>query len=377
MSATISNATTVAAWLTHIRGTPCSVVYSGTRPVPLYVLFRAPDGHVLPFFLGKRLHPEVASYAKEQKGRKKFAGAETPDASDIVETLRHSNLLPAIVFLKSRSDCDKALNSLLPSPVPPYEDGFEEAVNEQLSEYPELRNQRQLTRLLAARAGSHHAGQLPGWRLLVERMMVQGHLDVIFSTSTVAAGVNFPARSVVILQSDRFNGRSFVDMTSTDLHQMTGRAGRRGMDNAGFTLVVPGKFLNIPLLSELLLSPPEPLQSRIAVNFSMALNLLLSHDPAGVTRLLGLSFAAFHESRRRAERETKRLVKEFYQHLDLLVELGYLDENAVPTYDGQWAAKLRLDHPSIDSRTDKVRRIQPVEPRRIGGAGRSVRDGQG
>ena len=259
LSATISNAATVAAWLTNIRGTPCSVVYSGTRPVPLYVLFRSPDGHVLPFFLGKRLHPEVASYAKEQKGRKRFAGAETPYANDIVETLRHSNLLPAIVFLKSRSDCDKALNSLMPSPLPPYEDGFEEAVNEQLSEYPELRGQRQLTRLLATRAGSHHAGQLPGWRLLVERMMVQGHLEVIFSTSTVAAGVNFPARTVVILQSDRFNGRGFVDMTSTDLHQMTGRAGRRGMDNAGFTLVVPGKFLNIPLLSELLLSPPEPL----------------------------------------------------------------------------------------------------------------------
>ena len=364
LSATISNATTVAGWLTHIRGTPCRVVYSGTRPVPLYVLFRAPDGHVLPFFLGKRLHPEVASYAKEQKGRKKFSGAETPDASAIVETLRHSNLLPAIVFLKSRSDCDKALNSLLPSPVPPHEDGFEEAVNEQLSEYPELRNQRQLTRLLAARAGSHHAGQLPGWRLMVERMMVQGHLDVIFSTSTVAAGVNFPARSVVILQSDRFNGRSFVDMTSTDLHQMTGRAGRRGMDNAGFTLVVPGKFLNIPLLSELLLSPPEPLQSRIAVNFSMALNLLLSHDPAGVTRLLGLSFAAFHESRRRAERETKRLIKEFYQHSDLLVELGYLDENAVPTYDGQWAAKLRLDHPLLIAeliRSGEFSRLNPEE----------------
>jgi len=135
-------------------------------------------------------------------------------------------------------------------------------------------------------------------------------------------------------------------------------------DNAGFTLVVPGKFLNIPLLSELLLSPPEPLQSRIAVNFSMVLNLLLSHDPAGVTRLLGLSFASFHESRRQAARETKRLVKEFYQHLDLLVELGYLDENAVPTYDGQWAAKLRLDHPLLIAeliRSGEFNRLNPEE----------------
>ena len=364
LSATISNAAPVAAWLTHIRGTPCRVVYSGTRPVPLYVLFRAPDGNVLPFFLGKRLHPEVASYARAQRSRKKSAGTDTPDVNHIVETLRHSNLLPAIVFLKSRSDCDKALNALLPSPLTPYEDGFEEAVNAQMGEYPELRNQRQLRRILSTRAGSHHAGQLPGWRLLIERMMIQGYLDVIFSTSTVAAGVNFPARTVVILQSDRFNGRSFVDMTATDLHQMTGRAGRRGMDNAGFTLAVPGKFLDVSLLSELLLSPPEPLQSKIAVNFSMVLNLLLSHDRAGVTKLLGLSFGAFHENRRRAARETKRLVQEFGHHLDLLIEAGYLDESAVPTYDGQWAAKLRLDHPLLIAeliRSGEFSQLTPTE----------------
>ena len=83
-----------------------------------------------------------------------------------------------------------------------------------------------------------------------------------------------------------------------------------------------------------------------------------------MTRLLGLSFAAFHESRRRAERETKRLVKEFYQHLDLLVELGYLDENAIPTYDGQWAAKLRLDHPLLIAeliRSGEFSRLNPEE----------------
>ncbi len=364
LSATISNASDIAAWLSSIRGASCSVVYSGARPVPLYVLFRAPDGHVLPLFLGKRLHPRIATFAKAQKNRKTRSGVDNLDVNQIMQTLRHSNLLPAIVFLKSRADCDKALNSLLPSPTAPYEDGFEESVNQQLTEFPELRNQRQLSLLLSTRAGSHHAGQLPGWRLLIERMMVQGYLEVIFSTSTVAAGVNFPARTVVILQTDRFDGRSFVDMTSTDLHQMTGRAGRRGMDNAGFTLAVPGKFLDISLLSELLLSPPEPLRSRIAVNFSMTLNLLLSHDPAGVTRLLGLSFGAFHENRRRASRETKKLVQEFYRHLQLLIETGYLDSNAEPTYDGHWAAKLRLDHPLLIAeliRSGEFNQLNPKE----------------
>jgi ATP-dependent RNA helicase HelY len=170
---------------------------------------------------------------------------------------------------------------------------------------------------------------------------------VIFSTSTVAAGVNFPARTVVIMQSDRFNGQSFVDLTATDFHQMTGRAGRRGMDNAGFTLIVPGKFVDVLLVKELLLSEPEPLRSRITINSSMTLNLLLSHDPKGIMDLLRLSFAGFHENPRQAGKVHQRLIHEFRRHLNLLQELNYVDEQGNPTYDGTWAARLRLDHPLL------------------------------
>ena len=347
LSATISNAAAVARWLTHIRSKSCSVVYSGTRPVPLHVLFRTPGGELTPFLRGKSLFPKVAAFAKVEKGRKRVPESRHPEINGIVETLREFKLLPAIVFLKSRSDCDSALQTLLPAPLRPEEGGFAQAVQDQLSGYPELKHHRQLGRLLHCRAGSHHAGQLPGWRLLIEKMMVLGHLEVIFSTSTVAAGVNFPARTVVLVQSDRFNGRTFVDMTATDLHQMTGRAGRRGMDNAGFTLVVPGRFLNIGLVKELVFSEPEPLQSRIAVNFSMTLNLLLSHDPDGVRKLLGLSFASFRENPRHAAKVHSRLLKEFQRHRNLLEELNYLDEHGVPTYDGKWAAQLRLDHPLL------------------------------
>ncbi|MBI4963777.1 MAG: DEAD/DEAH box helicase [Desulfomonile tiedjei] len=347
LSATISNAETLAGWLSHIRGSHCSVVFSDERPVPLHVLFRTPEGDLTPFFRGQRLFPAAAAQAKADKGRKRGRDSGFPDVNGIVETLREFDLLPAIVFLKSRSECDKAMDRLLPSPQRPSHGGFSKELKALVETYPELKTHRQLDRLLESRAGSHHAGQLPTWRLLVEKMMVQGHLEVIFSTSTVAAGVNFPARTVVLLQSDRFNGRSFVDMSATDIHQMTGRAGRRGMDKAGFILVVPGKFLNIPLVQELLLSEPEPLQSRIAVNFSMTLNLLLSHDPQGVERLLGFSFAGFHESRREADRVHKRLIKGFRKHLSLLRELDYVDEKGVPTYDGRWAARLRLDHPLL------------------------------
>lgn len=347
LSATISNAETVATWLKHIRHRACSVVQSDVRPVPLHALFLMPDGEITPFFRGKRLFQKVANYSQSDKSRKRGFDRQTPDMNLIVEVLREFDLLPAIVFLKSRADCDRALDGLLPSPLRPVEGGFFDMVEEYLAPYPELRNQRQLRRLLGCRAASHHAGQLPGWRLLIEKAMVAGHLEVIFSTSTVAAGVNFPARTVVILQSDRFNGRTFVDMTATDIHQMTGRAGRRGMDKSGFILVAPGRYLDIPLVKELLQSEPEPLESRIGVNFPMVLNLLLSHDPEGVRELLGFSFASFRENPRRAEKVGRRLLKDFQKHLNVLEELDFIDVNGVPTYDGRWAARLRLDHPLL------------------------------
>jgi ATP-dependent RNA helicase HelY len=347
LSATVSNASEVAQWLIHTRGTRCTVVQAQDRPVPLHVLFRTPQGEVWPFFQGKRLFPKMGPYAKADKRARRRADFHHADMNDLIETLRECRLLPAIFFLKSRSECDKAVQGLLPSPVPPEEGGFEEALREQVAPFPELKHEQRLQVLLTTRAGSHHAGQLPGWRLLVERMMTLGHLEVIFSTSTVAAGVNFPARTVVLLQSDRFNGQGFVDMTATEVHQMTGRAGRRGMDNAGFILVVPGRHQDVGLMRDLLLSPPEPLQSRIAVNFSMVLNLLLSHDPDGVNELLGYSFASFHQNPRQAMKVHRRLLRQFQEHLGVLQELDYVDRHGVPTYDGKWAARLRLDHPLI------------------------------
>jgi ATP-dependent RNA helicase HelY len=347
LSATVSNASEVAAWLAHIRGTSCSVVQSEGRPVPLYALFRSPTGEVIPYFQGKRLFPAMAPFVKAQKHGKRVIESRQADTNAIVEDLRACRLLPAIFFLKSRSDCDRALRNLPPCPLDPQEDGFEQAVRAHVEPYPELQNQDRIAELLASRAGSHHAGQLPGWRLLIEKMMIQGHLDVIFATSTVAAGVNFPARTVVLLQSDRFNGHGFVDMSATDIHQMTGRAGRRGMDDAGFIFVVPGKHMDLALVKNLLVSSPEPLQSKIAVNFSMVLNLLLSHDPEGVRMLLGQSFASFHPNPRQARKVHKRLLFDFHRHLSVLQELDYVDQNGVPTYDGRWAARLRLDHPLL------------------------------
>ena len=174
-----------------------------------------------------------------------------------------------------------------------------------LTAYPYLEHHRQLDSLLESRVGSHHAGQLPFWKVLIEKFMNRGYLEAIFSTSTVAAGVNFPARTVVLIQSDRFNGHEFANLTATDLHQMTGRAGRRGKDNIGFALVVPGLHQDPQLIHELKDSPPEPLVSQIRINFSMTLNLLLSQRPMEVKDLLDRSFASFQNMRSRSDLQVR------------------------------------------------------------------------
>jgi superfamily II RNA helicase len=206
-------------------------------------------------------------------------------------------MLPAIFFLKSRADCNQALHAALPR-VNPDESkeerrSFHKRLAQLLQAHPYLKNHKQLSSLRNGRVAAHHGGQLPQWKSLVETLMKEGKLDAIFSTSTVAAGVNFPARTVVLSQSDRFNGREFVPLTATDLLQMTGRAGRRGMDKVGFVVILPGPYQDPELIVTLLHSSPERISSQIHITFSMVLNLLLSHGPEQIRELLARSFATY------------------------------------------------------------------------------------
>jgi len=291
LSATISNAEEIAAWLEQNRQRPCRVVRSHTRPVPLEMLFLFPDGLISPLAGKRGLVPRVKKFLDQGS-----QGKHRLNYGDIIRCLRTFDLLPAIFFLKSRADCDRALFTCQKSEKPlNVKDRCRREAREFLRKYPHLENHRQLSSLLECSVASHHAGQLPYWKVLAEKMMARGYLDAIFSTSTVAAGVNFPARTVVLVQSDRFNGHQFSDLTATELHQMTGRAGRRGKDNIGFALVVPGMHQDPQLISNLKDSPPEPLVSQIHINFSMTLNLLLSHSPEEVRDLLNHSFASFQQ----------------------------------------------------------------------------------
>ncbi|MCX8012012.1 MAG: DEAD/DEAH box helicase, partial [Desulfobacterota bacterium] len=308
LSATFGNAKEIARWLMEIRGVECRVVISEKRPVPLIPLFLFPDGEITPLSDGQELLPQIKNFINANSGRrKKRKTIFSLHYGQIINHLRIHNLLPAIFFLKSRADCDQALNTCLPaSPHNPQEEKrFQETLQGLLEEFPFLRDHRQLSSLISCRVAAHHAGQLPQWKILIEKMMNQGLLEAIFSTSTVAAGVNFPARTVVIVQSDRFNGTEFSPLTATELHQMTGRAGRRGKDKIGFALVIPGMFQDPFLINNLLSSPPEAIRSQIQINFSMVLNLLLSHRPAEIRELLDRSLATFQNRSNQSQLEKK------------------------------------------------------------------------
>jgi ATP-dependent RNA helicase HelY len=297
LSATVSNAAQIAGWLKWLRGVHCHVVATQERPVPLHPLFMFPTGEVTPFIKRLAMAGKVRQFLERHPKSGLTPRRGVANFSQIIGALRHLNLLPAIFFLKSRVDCNHALQAALPRMAENEGDEqslrFHHRLRQLLQIHPHLKTHRQLKFLRTGRVGAHHGGQLPTWKLLVETIMKEGELDAIFSTSTVAAGVNFPARTVVISQSDRFNGREFVPLTATDLLQMTGRAGRRGMDKVGFVVLLPGPYQDAGLIFNLLHAQPEPINSQMQISFSMVLNLLLSHRPEEIREILSGSFATY------------------------------------------------------------------------------------
>jgi ATP-dependent RNA helicase HelY len=320
LSATIRNAHQIANWLQSLREKECAVIEARGRPVPLFPLFFHPTGRLLPFFSRKGLDRKVAEYAKDPRRPILTTGKKLPPFGEILAVLEKYNLLPAIFFLKSRADCDNALDLCR---AHHNHNGsrartLKKRIDELTNLYPHLNRHNQVWHLRNSAVGAHHSGQLPQWKLVVEDLMTQGLLDAVFATSTVAAGINVPARTICFLNSDRYNGYTFVPLTATELHQMTGRAGRRGMDNIGFAAVFPGPYMDLSLTALLLKSPPEDIVSQIRIDFSMTLNLLLSHSPREIRELLSRSFANFINQEKRDKNLDRKLEKAGSELMELL-----------------------------------------------------------
>ena len=378
LSATIGNAPEIAAWLSGLRFKECRIITETGRPVPLYPLMLHPSGTLLPLLTPadsdgrQKIAPKVGRYLKSKSPPTMASPRRLPPFGEILQILKKYRLLPAIFFLKSRADCDRAVTLCMENRIedPDRKTQLCQKVRSLIGQNTHISAHRQRRLLEQYAVGSHHSGQLPAWKMILEALMTEGLLDAVFATSTVAAGVNFPARTIVLLNSDRFNGTEFIALSPTEFHQMTGRAGRRGMDRIGFAVAIPGKFMDMRLCARLMTSPPSPVISRIKINFSMVLNLLLSHSIEQIEDLLQKSFAAFllqKRSRKKSEQhplqnEQRHLQQDFLRHLKFLGKKGYVLPSGELTEDGIWASRLRIDQPLLLAEGFKLNVLPDTDP---------------
>ena len=195
----------------------------------------------------------------------------------LLAALGSYNLLPAIIFLPTRRRCDEsASEAALSRRTAPDERraSRHEFMLSFVEQHPEIRKHRHWDAIVSGGIAAHHAGHMPAWKLVIEKMMSAGLLDAIFATATVAAGVDFPARTVVVTCADRRSATGWQSLTASELQQMTGRAGRRGKDRVGFVIAAPGPHQNPQRIAELLSAPPDDLESQFRATYTSLLNLL-------------------------------------------------------------------------------------------------------
>src|SRR2546430_4237601 len=203
----------------------------------------------------------------------KLSMPEMPPAT-LLAALGFYNLLPAIVFMPTRRRCDQAASEAAftrRDPDGERADARREFMRAFVAEHPEVRGHRHWNTIIRGAVASHHAGHIPAWKLVIEKLMSAGLLDAIFATATVAAGVDFPARTVVLTGADARTGSGWRPLTASGLQQMTGRAGRRGKDNVGFIIPAPGLHQDSQTIAQLLKSPPDPLVNQFRTTYTTLL----------------------------------------------------------------------------------------------------------
>src|SRR5438270_6607591 len=246
----------------------------------------------------------------------------------LLAALGSYNLLPAIIFLPPRRRCDESASEAARSRrTAPYERRVarREFMLNFVEEYPEIRKHRHWDAIISGGIAAHHAGHMPAWKIVIEKMMSAGLLDAIFATATVAAGAAFPARTVVVTCADRRSATGWPSLTASQLQQMTGRAGRRGKDRVGFIIAAPGPHQNPQRITELLRASPDDLDSRFRATYTSLLNLLDAFGSfAQVRRIAEQSFVfraalpEIHELQNVRD-ENEQRIREALEHADVNV----------------------------------------------------------
>lgn len=301
---------------------------------------------------------------------------EMPPAA-LVAALGSYNLLPAIVFLPTRRRCDEAASEAAlsrKSAKDDRRDARRDFMRSFVEQHPEIRNHRHWDSIVRSGIASHHAGHMPAWKLVIEKMMSAGLLDAIFATSTVAAGVDFPARSVVITVADRRGNRGWESLTASELQQMTGRAGRRGKDRIGFVIAAPGPHQNPRKIAELLSARPDDLDSQFRATYTSLLNLLDAFGSFAQVRAIAEKSFAYRNLLPRIHKLEKTR-KESEDRIREQIGPSSLDISTVLGFERLVSARSRLIEGAPHTRREMRQRWlnKVAQPGRVVAVGRSGR----
>jgi len=308
LSATIANDEEFAAWVEERRG-PTTLISTDHRPVPLESMYMMRDKfgqqevHLLPMFVTRdgrtRPNPRIENMLRLERGkRRRYA---TPTRTEVVETLAREAMLPAIYFIFSRAGCDAAATRLTDSGLRLTDSQERESIREIVDERTSHLTDTDLSVLgysrwiagLEAGVAAHHAGMVPAFKETVEELFELGLLKVVFATETLALGINMPAKSVVLETLSKFDGESHQMLRPGDYTQLTGRAGRRGIDVEGFGVVLHSPFVSFNEVTAVASLGAHELRSSFRPTYNMTANLIANYSREEAERLLEASFAAF------------------------------------------------------------------------------------
>lgn len=365
LSATVSNAEEFGDWLQAVRG-DTDVVVEEHRPVPLWQHVAVRD-HILDLFSrGHDVNPELLRIGRdqarvervEQRGRGRTSRA-TPLRTDVIEQLETLGLLPAITFIFSRAGCDAAvrqcLNAGLRLTTPEERRHIADLAEQRTSDLPgeDLHALGYDEWLAALQRGiaAHHAGLIPRFKEIIEDLFQSGHLKAIFATETLALGINMPAKSVVLERLTKWNGETHAEITPGEYTQLTGRAGRRGIDDEGHAIVVWHPGLDPKALAGLASTRTYPLRSSFRPAYTMAVNLVDSIGYAAAREVLESSFAQFQ-----ADRAVVGLVKQLRRSEEGLE--GYREAMQCHLGDFEEYAAMRREQSDLEKGAVRARHAQ-------------------
>ena len=329
LSATVSNAEEFGGWIQTVRG-DTTVVVDEQRPVPLWQhmmvgkrLFDLFDyssgGGPDDAGRGSLVNPELLRHITNRREADRLLDAaprgrgrgsrprlyRTPSRYDVVSVLDHSALLPAIVFVFSRAGCDAAVAQCLRSALRLTDDDERDRIAEVIDRRTADLSDTDLMVLgyyewregLLRGVAAHHAGMLPIFRHTVEELFTAGLTKVVYATETLALGINMPARTVVLERLVKFNGEQHVPLTPGEYTQLTGRAGRRGIDVEGHAVVLWQPDVDPAEVAGLASTRTFPLRSSFVPSYNMTINLVHQMGPDQAHELLERSFAQYQADR--------------------------------------------------------------------------------